>query len=85
TDGKRRVCRYRITQSMSRRGNCWNACFESFFHSMKVEAVQDEPIMMREEMLQALFEYIEVVYNRTRRHRALGYLSPINFEKQYVA
>nr|AKN39564.1 Mobile element protein [Vibrio splendidus]AKN40263.1 Mobile element protein [Vibrio tasmaniensis] len=52
---------------------------------MKVEAVQDEPIMMREEMLQALFEYIEVVYNRTRRHRALGYLSPINFEKQYVA
>jgi transposase InsO family protein len=52
---------------------------------MKVEAIQYEPIMTREEMRQALFEYIEVDYNRTRRHSALGYLSPANFEKQYVA
>ncbi len=80
------IAAHNLKQSMSRKGNCWdNACVESFFHSMKVEAVQYEPIMTREEMRQALFEYIEVDYNRTRRHSALGYLSPVNFEKQYVA
>ena len=80
------ISAHNLKQSMSRKGNCWdNACVESFFHSMKVEAVQYEPIMTREEMRQALFEYIEVDYNRTRRHSALGYLSPVNFEKQYVA
>ncbi|WP_417760763.1 IS3 family transposase, partial [Shewanella sp.] len=53
---------------------------ESFFHTLKVEALQDEPLMTREQMRQAVFEYIEVDYNRTRRHSALGYLSPENFE-----
>jgi transposase InsO family protein len=52
---------------------------------MKVEAVQYEPIMTREEMRQALFEYIDIDYNQTRRHSTLGYLSSVNFEKQYVA
>ncbi|WP_281946871.1 IS3 family transposase, partial [Vibrio parahaemolyticus] len=71
---------------MSRKGNCWdNACVESFFHSMKVEAIQYEPIMTRDETRQAIFEYIEVDYNRARRHSALGYLSPVNFEQQNVA
>ena len=54
-------------------------------HSMKVEAIQYEPIMTREQMRQTIFEYIEVDYNRTRRHSALGYLSPMNCEKQNVA
>ncbi len=72
-------------QSMSRKGNCWDACVESFFGSLKVEAVQYEPIMDRETMRQAVFEYIEVDYNQTRRHSALGYLSPEEFESQYVA
>ena len=68
-------------KSMSRKGNCWdNACAESFFHSLKVEALQDEPIMDRENMRRAVFEYIEVDYNKTRRHSAIGYLSPENFE-----
>lgn len=53
---------------------------ESFFHTLKVEALQDEPLMTREQMRQAVFEYIEVDYNRTRRHSALGYLSPENVE-----
>jgi transposase InsO family protein len=71
---------------MSREGNCWdNAYFESFFHSLKVEAIQYEPFMTREQMRQTTFEYIEVEYNRTRRHSALGHLSPMNFEKQNVA
>ncbi|EHZ2593318.1 IS3 family transposase [Vibrio parahaemolyticus] len=80
------ITAYNLQQSMSRKGNCWdNACVESFFHSMKVEAIQYEPIMTRDEMRQTVFEYIEVDYNRTRRHSALGYLSPVNFEQQNVA
>lgn len=80
------LARYGLRQSMSRKGNCWdNACVESFFHSMKVEAVQYEPIMDREMMRQAIFEYIEVDYNKTRRHSALGYLSPEEFELKNVA
>lgn len=75
-----------LRQSMSRKGNCWdNACVESFFHSMKVEALDDEPIMDRERMRHAVFEYIEVDYNRTRRHSALGYVSPEAFEQQKSA
>ena len=73
--------KHKLVQSMSRKGNCWdNACAESFFHSLKVEAIQDEPIMDRETMRQHVFEYIEVDYNKTRRHSALGYLSPENYE-----
>ncbi|GIA20413.1 IS3 family transposase [Vibrio cholerae] len=80
------ITAYNLKQSMSRKGNCWdNACVESFFHSMKVEAIQYEPIMTRDEMRQTVFECIEVDYNRTRRHCALGYLSPANFEQQNVA
>jgi transposase InsO family protein len=85
-DYRELITTYNLRQSMSRKGNCWdNACVESFFHSMKVEAIQYEPIMTRDEMRQIVFEYIEVDYNRTRRHSALGYLSPVNFEKQNVA
>ena len=73
--------KHQLVQSMNRKGNCWdNACVESFFHSLKVEALQDEPLMTRDQMRQTVFEYIEVDYNRTRRHSALGYLSPENFE-----
>ncbi|EGU42788.1 integrase, partial [Vibrio ichthyoenteri ATCC 700023] len=50
------ISNYNLKQSMSRKGNCWdNACVESFFHSMKVEAIQYEPIMTREEMRQTVF------------------------------
>lgn len=58
---------------------------ESFFHSLKVEAIQYEPIMNREAMRQQVFEYIEVDYNKKRRHSALGYLSPENYELLNVA
>lgn len=85
-DYRELITAYNLKQSMSRKGNCWdNACVESFFHSMKVEAIQYEPIMTRDTMRQTIFEYIEVDYNRTRRHSALGYLSPINFEQRNVA
>ena len=75
-----------LRQSMSRKGNCWdNACVESFFHSLKVEAIHGEPLLNRENTRQTVFEYIEIDYNRNRRHSALDYLSPENFEKQNIA
>lgn len=80
------ISSHQLKQSMSRKGNCWdNACVESFFHSLKVEAIQYEPLMDRDQMRQTIFEYIEVDYNRQRRHSALDYLSPEQYEKLNVA
>ena len=71
---------------MSAKGNCYdNACAESFFHSLKVEAIHGERFSTREAMRHAIFEYIEVDYNRTRRHSANGNLSPARFEAKQVA
>ena len=67
-------------------GCCYdNACAESFFHTLKVEVIHGERFATREEMRQTVFEYIEVDYNRTRRHSANGYISPEAFEAQQVA
>jgi len=72
--------------SMSAKGNCYdNACAESFFHSLKVEAIHGERFATREGMRQTVFEYIEVDYNRTRRHSANGFISPEAFEALKVA
>ncbi|WP_369600085.1 IS3 family transposase [Hahella sp. SMD15-11] len=72
--------------SMSAKGNCYdNACAESFFHSLKVEAIHGEQFRTREQMRRAVFEYIEVDYNRDRRHSANGNLSPAKFETLKVA
>ncbi len=72
--------------SMSAKGNCYdNACAESFFHSLKVEAIHGERFVTRDEMRQTVFEYIEVDYNRTHRHSANGYISPEVFEAKEVA
>ena len=66
---------------MSRKGNCWdNAVVESFFGTLKKELVHDRRYLMREEARQDIFEYIEVFYNRQRRHSTLGYRSPAEFE-----
>lgn len=72
--------------SMSAKGNCYdNACAESFFHSLKVEAIHGERFTTRQQMKEAVFEYIEVDYNRRRRHSANGYISPDAFEAKKVA
>lgn len=72
-----------ITLSMSGKGNCYdNAAVESFFHTLKNELLQGKPFQTREQAKQAIFEYIQVFYNRQRRHSTLGYLSPVEFEKQ---
>jgi transposase InsO family protein len=71
----------KIKQSMSSKGNCYdNAPTESFFSTMKRELVYRERYQTREEAEQSSFEYIEVFYNRQRRHSSLGYLSPLQFE-----
>lgn len=71
-------------QSMSRRGNCWdNAVTESFFHTLKGHIIHDSNFTTRQEANTALFEYIEIYYNRVRRHSAIGWLSPITFEQKY--
>lgn len=70
-----------ITASMSRKGNCWdNACVESFFGTLKRELVYHRRYVTREEAKQDIFEYIEVFYNRQRRHSTLGYDSPAEYE-----
>jgi len=70
--------------SMSRQGDCWdNAMMESFFGSLKTEWVYNEDYQTREEAKQSLFKYIELFYNRKRRHAALGYVSPAEFERRY--
>ena len=67
--------------SMSRKGNCWdNACVESFFGTLKKELIHHRRYVTREEATQEIFEYIEVFYNRMRRHSTLGYYSPAEFE-----
>ena len=58
---------------------------ESFFHTLKVESIHGEPLVSPETLRRQLFEYIEVEYNRTRRHSALGYISPDAFEAQIAA
>ena len=68
-------------QSMSRKGNCYdNAVAESFFHTLKTEHVYDYRYETRADARQSIFDYIEIFYNRQRRHSALGYRSPISFE-----
>ena len=70
-----------LTPSMSRRGNCYdNAVMESFFGTLKTELVHHETYPTREVARQSLFEYIEVFYNRQRRHSALDYISPADHE-----
>lgn len=70
-----------ITCSMSRKGNCWdNAPMESFFRTLKVECVYRYTFKTREEAKSVIFDYIEVFYNRQRKHSVLNYLSPMNYE-----
>ena len=74
-----------FVQSMSDKGNCYdNAYAESFFHTLKTELIYQNNYQTREDAKQDIFEYIEVFYNRKRRHSALGYLSPEQFEKRYL-
>jgi len=75
------LARHGMICSMSRKGNCWdNAVMESFCSTFKTELNYHENFHTRDEARRAVFEYIEMFYNRIRRHSTLGYLSPVDFE-----
>ncbi|SMN12545.1 Mobile element protein [uncultured Candidatus Thioglobus sp.] len=81
-DYQRLLSQNNMLPSMSRKGECYdNAVAESFFGTLKTELVDDEDYLTRQQAKQSLFEYIEVFYNRKRRHSYLGYLSPNEFER----
>jgi transposase InsO family protein len=72
----------KIICSMSRKADPWdNAPMESFFGSLKTELIYDERFLTREDAKAKIFEYIEVFYNRERRHSSLGFKSPVDFER----
>lgn len=76
------LTKHSLVGSMSRKGNCYdNAVMESFFGSLKTELVHHVRFETREAAKKALFEYLEVFYNRVRRHSAIGYRSPAEFEQ----
>lgn len=78
--------KYGFASSMSRTGNCYdNAVAESFFGSLKTEEVYKNEYLNILETRRSIFEYIEVFYNRHRRHSYLGYKSPITFEQEFYA
>jgi putative transposase len=80
---RNRMRHHGLVASMSGRGNCYdNAVAESFFSNLKNELVHHCDFATREQARAAIFDYIEVFYNRSRRHQTLGYLSPMEFEKQ---
>jgi len=75
--------RHGLVPSMSRRGHCTdNAHMESFWATLKTELLADRPTTSRTQTQTAIFEYIEVFYNRKRLHSALGYQCPVDFEQQ---
>jgi transposase InsO family protein len=73
-----------VVCSMSRKGNCWDAVAESFFATLKTELIYPRRFATRREAKEAIFDYVEVFYNRRRRHSTLGYLSPVDFELKFV-
>jgi putative transposase len=77
----RKILSDHCIQSMSRKGNCWdNAVSESFWKTLKSELVYHHSFRTRDEARTAIFEYVEIFYNKRRSHSSLGYLSPEEFE-----
>jgi len=74
---------YGVIRSMSRKGNCWdNAVAESFFKSLKTELIYGNKLITKEQMELEIFEYIEIWYNKKRRHSALNYKTIEEFNNQ---
>lgn len=87
TEYREKLAAHHITASMSRKGNCYdNAFVESFFRTLKVELIYTKKFKTREEAKAAIFEFIEVWYNRQRLHSSLDYMTPEQYEaKQFLA
>ena len=74
----------KVICSMSRKGNCWdNACVESLFGSLKNEWVRGKIYESFDDAKKDIFNYIEMFYNRKRRHASLGYVSPVVYEEMH--
>lgn len=85
-DFRRLLEHHQVLSSMSAKGNCYdNAAMESFWATLKSELGVTKPFRTKEEARLAIFDYIEVFYNRRRIHSAIGGLSPLDYEKQLVA
>lgn len=83
-DYRSRLAELGVTVSMSRKGNCWdNAVAESFFATFKKELIHRRSWTSRAELRAAVFEYVEVFYNRRRLHSYLGYKTPAQFEQEF--
>ena len=83
-DFRELLIKHSIVASQSGTGNCYdNAVIESFFHTLKTEHIYFEQYESREQAERSIFEYVEVFYNRQRRHSTLEYMSPAAFEKQW--
>lgn len=84
-DFQKQLAEYGMLSSMSRKGNCWdNAPSESFFNSLKNERVHGARYQTRNAARADVFEYIEVFYNRIRRHSSLGGVSPVSFYETWL-
>lgn len=84
-DYQKQLESYQLRCSMSRKGECLdNAVAESFFGSLKNELVFHEDYRTRSEARQSIFEYIEVFYNRQRRHASLNYMTPVEYEEKHA-
>jgi putative transposase len=84
-DYRTALAEHGIRASMSRRACCYdNAVIESFWHTLKGELIHRHRYQTRNQATQAIFEYIEVFYNRLRRHSSIGYVSPEEFERQHT-
>lgn len=86
TEYRARLAAEGVRSSMSRRGDCYdNAVVESFFGTLKIELVHARRYQTRAQARLDIFEYVEVFYNRERRHSTLGYVSPAEYEARHVA
>jgi putative transposase len=83
-DFKQALNKNGFVQSMSRKGNCWdNAVAESFFHTIKTQLIHHCQFKTIEEAEKSIFQYIEIYYNRQRKHSTNGYKSPVDFETEW--
>ncbi|GED28852.1 transposase [Brevibacillus agri] len=84
TEYQKRLEKYQMIGSMSRKGNCYdNACIESFHSVLKKELVYLEKFKTREQAKRAIFEYITCFYNGKRIHSSIGYFTPNQYEHMY--
>jgi len=84
-DYQQALDRHGVVCSMSRKGNCWdNAVAESFFATLKTECVYTRRFATRADAREAIFEFVEVFYNRSRRHSTIGYMTPTEFEMKFI-